>query len=429
MRDAMLVVAGQLNPAGRRRRASRTSARYDYKNDAVLRAARSGRRRVQPPQHLSHVGPRRQEPAARHVRLPRPFDHDAHAAARRPRRCRPCRCSTTRSRSAWPTTSPSGWRRSGPSDAGKQIAPRVRTGLRPARRRADELAAASAVRRAARPGRLLPRAAQHQRISVRRLNHDRQTTSQFCFAFSHQPPRAFLVRRPTASGASRRLLANCCSRDGLVRAAGIPGEAKDPPPHHAGQGAAGDSHLPAAAAYSQLDYVRLQAGAGQAPRQAAGRRREAGRVLRPGRPAAARTTGSSSSAARAACGSPTCFRTSPGVADELTVIRSMFAESSNHTPATFHENTGFRLNGFPALGSWLSYGLGSETDDLPAFVVLPDPRGLPAGGTINWTQRLSAGPASGGDVQQHRARPSTTCSPPARSPPTSKPPAASCIAS
>lgn len=73
------------------------------------------------------------------------------------------------------------------------------------------------------------------------------------------------------------------------------------------------------------------------------------------------------------------------VADELTVIRSMVAESSSHTPATFQENSGFRLNGFPSVGSWLSYGLGSETDDLPAFVVLPDTRGLPAGGTINWS--------------------------------------------
>ncbi len=74
-----------------------------------------------------------------------------------------------------------------------------------------------------------------------------------------------------------------------------------------------------------------------------------------------------------------------GIADELTVIRSMFAETSNHTPATFQENTGFRLNGFPVAGSWLSYGLGSETDDLPAYVVIPDPRGYPAGGSINWT--------------------------------------------
>jgi hypothetical protein len=74
-----------------------------------------------------------------------------------------------------------------------------------------------------------------------------------------------------------------------------------------------------------------------------------------------------------------------GVADELTVINSMVAETSNHTPATFQENSGFRLNGFPALGSWLSYGLGSEADDLPAFVVIPDARELPAGGSINWS--------------------------------------------
>ncbi|MDB5305678.1 MAG: arylsulfatase family protein, partial [Phycisphaerales bacterium] len=49
-------------------------------------------------------------------------------------------------------------------------------------------------------------------------------------------------------------------------------------------------------------------------------------------------------------------------ADELTLIRSMVAETSNHTPATFQQNTGFRLNGFPVLGSWLSYGLGSVND-------------------------------------------------------------------
>ncbi|MBM4004569.1 MAG: DUF1501 domain-containing protein [Planctomycetes bacterium] len=73
------------------------------------------------------------------------------------------------------------------------------------------------------------------------------------------------------------------------------------------------------------------------------------------------------------------------LADELTVIRSMFADTSNHTPATFQENTGFRLNGFPVVGAWASYGLGCETDDLPAFVVIPDSRGYPAGGSINWT--------------------------------------------
>ena len=72
-------------------------------------------------------------------------------------------------------------------------------------------------------------------------------------------------------------------------------------------------------------------------------------------------------------------------ADELTVIRSMVADSANHTPATFQQNTGFQLNGFPVMGSWVSYGLGAETDNLPAYVVLPDTRGYPAGGTINWS--------------------------------------------
>ena len=63
------------------------------------------------------------------------------------------------------------------------------------------------------------------------------------------------------------------------------------------------------------------------------------------------------------------------VADQLTVINSMTAESANHTPALFVLNSGFPFNGYPALGSWLSFGLGSVADDLPAFVVLPDGRG------------------------------------------------------
>ncbi len=73
------------------------------------------------------------------------------------------------------------------------------------------------------------------------------------------------------------------------------------------------------------------------------------------------------------------------MADELTVINSMVADTSNHTPATFQENGGFRLNGFPTLGAWLSYGLGTEADDLPAFVVIPDARELPPGGSVNWS--------------------------------------------
>jgi len=71
--------------------------------------------------------------------------------------------------------------------------------------------------------------------------------------------------------------------------------------------------------------------------------------------------------------------------DDVCFIHSMFARSNNHTPATFQMNSGFTMNGFPSMGAWLSYGLGTENESLPAFVVLPDPRGLMAGGSINWT--------------------------------------------
>lgn len=75
-----------------------------------------------------------------------------------------------------------------------------------------------------------------------------------------------------------------------------------------------------------------------------------------------------------------------GCVDDMAFLHTVVAKSSSHTPACFQMNTGFTLNGFPCLGSWLSYGLGSENDQLPTFVVLPDPRGLPNGGTNNWSQ-------------------------------------------
>jgi len=74
-----------------------------------------------------------------------------------------------------------------------------------------------------------------------------------------------------------------------------------------------------------------------------------------------------------------------GCVDDVAFIHSMVAKSNNHTPAIFQMNTGFTMNGFPSMGSWLSYGLGTENENLPTFVVLPDSRGLPAGGSINWT--------------------------------------------
>jgi hypothetical protein len=74
-----------------------------------------------------------------------------------------------------------------------------------------------------------------------------------------------------------------------------------------------------------------------------------------------------------------------GVTDELTVIRSMWSGTGNHTPATYEANSGFRTLGFPAAGSWISYGLGCEADNLPTFVVLPDSRSLPTGAANNWS--------------------------------------------
>ena len=72
-------------------------------------------------------------------------------------------------------------------------------------------------------------------------------------------------------------------------------------------------------------------------------------------------------------------------ADSLCVIRSMFAESNNHGPALFQMNSGAILAGRPSMGSWVTYGLGSESDELPAFVVLLDHQGAPVNGGLNWS--------------------------------------------
>ncbi len=72
-------------------------------------------------------------------------------------------------------------------------------------------------------------------------------------------------------------------------------------------------------------------------------------------------------------------------ADKLCVIRSMHAESNNHGPALFQMNSGSILAGRPCMGSWATYGLGSESDDLPGFVVLLDHQGAPVNGAMNWS--------------------------------------------
>jgi hypothetical protein len=74
-----------------------------------------------------------------------------------------------------------------------------------------------------------------------------------------------------------------------------------------------------------------------------------------------------------------------GCADDIAFIHSMVSKSNVHGPATFMQATGFVLPGFPAMGAWISYGLGSMNNDLPTFVVLPDPRGFAPNGHMNWS--------------------------------------------
>jgi hypothetical protein len=73
--------------------------------------------------------------------------------------------------------------------------------------------------------------------------------------------------------------------------------------------------------------------------------------------------------------------------DKMAFIHSGFTESNNHSPALFAMNCGIPRMGYPCVGSWVTYGLGSESESLPAFVVMSDPkgRGLPKGHAANWS--------------------------------------------
>jgi len=72
-------------------------------------------------------------------------------------------------------------------------------------------------------------------------------------------------------------------------------------------------------------------------------------------------------------------------ADDIAFVHSMISKSNVHGLATFMQNTGFVVPGFPAMGSWISYGLGSMNQNLPTFIVLPDSRGFAPNGPGNWS--------------------------------------------
>ncbi len=72
-------------------------------------------------------------------------------------------------------------------------------------------------------------------------------------------------------------------------------------------------------------------------------------------------------------------------ADDLCVIRSMYTDTAAHASGCLQMNTGNVVLGKPCMGSWLSYGLGTQNESLPGFVVMTDPRGGPIGSASNWT--------------------------------------------
>jgi len=72
------------------------------------------------------------------------------------------------------------------------------------------------------------------------------------------------------------------------------------------------------------------------------------------------------------------------LADDICFIHSMTTKTNTHGPGENVMSTGFTLDGFPSMGAWTTYALGSETQDLPAYVAIPDPRGTPQSSVNNW---------------------------------------------
>lgn len=72
------------------------------------------------------------------------------------------------------------------------------------------------------------------------------------------------------------------------------------------------------------------------------------------------------------------------LADKICFIHSMQGKTNTHGPGENYLSTGYTLDGFPSMGAWISYALGSENQDLPAYVAIPDPRGKPQNSVNNW---------------------------------------------
>jgi hypothetical protein len=98
--------------------------------------------------------------------------------------------------------------------------------------------------------------------------------------------------------------------------------------------------------------------------------------------------------------------------DDLAFLMALASKTNVHGPASYMMNTGFLMPGFPSMGSWLSYGLGSLSDNLPTFVVLPDPKGLPYNAKGNFTSGFLPQSHQGTILDAASARPIPDLFPP-----------------
>jgi hypothetical protein len=107
-----------------------------------------------------------------------------------------------------------------------------------------------------------------------------------------------------------------------------------------------------------------------------------------------------------------CVAPLGSVVDEIAFVHNMVSKSNVHGPATFMQATGFILPGFPSAGAWVSYGLGSLSDNLPTFVVLPDPRGFAPNGPKNWGAGFLPAEHQGTTIRPSSANPINDLFPP-----------------
>src|SRR5262249_3345565 len=93
-------------------------------------------------------------------------------------------------------------------------------------------------------------------------------------------------------------------------------------------------------------------------------------------------------------------------------LMAMASKTNVHGPASYLQNTGFVMPGFPCMGAWVSYALGSLSASLPAFVILPDPRGLPYNNLGNFSSGFPPTPHQGTAPTPHAPTPLPHSRPP-----------------